>query len=340
MMFLIVGRASSRDNGTRLISTGGLGKAKAMAEFFRGRWRGTVVGRTANFSQRVLVSGGSSGGGAYNGVVGTTFEFADAQVELQWNNDAGSGWQPSAVITSMGMSSPLVITRSISADDNFPDQRDGDFDDLQVSFEYIDPLFAVDQRPFAVERGSRTMLPDGIFDTSQGVQYMGVLVRNTWFLDWHSGFPAMGMKIGIARASRAALAARGIVVRDDWQPAEQEAFGQVVDGGYVQVPDLDVGESTTIYFKVAAAIAAAMSDEIDPTRRGQKAGSRQRFGARDHRRRDPPALGPPHARSWAAKRVRAPARGPRRAQPGGGRRHPPLLLPGFPGDGPADTAQR
>jgi hypothetical protein len=50
----------------------------------------------------------------------------------------------------MGMSSPLVITRSISADDNFPNLRDGDFDDLQVSFEYVDPLFAVEQRPFAI----------------------------------------------------------------------------------------------------------------------------------------------------------------------------------------------
>jgi hypothetical protein len=62
-----------------------------MAEFFRGRWRGTVVGRNANFGERVLVSGGSSGNGSYNGVVGTTFVFADAHVELQWNNDAGSG---------------------------------------------------------------------------------------------------------------------------------------------------------------------------------------------------------------------------------------------------------
>jgi hypothetical protein len=233
-----------------------------MAEFFQGRWRATVTGRNAGFSQRVLVSGGASGNGAYNGVVGNSFEFSDAQVELQWNNDAGSGWQPSAIISSVGTSSPLVIVRFISADDNFPDQRDGDFDDLRVAFECLDPPFAVDLRPFAVERGSMVMLPDGIFDTSQGVQYMGVRVRNTWFFDWQSQFPATGMKIGISPASRASLAARGIVVRDDWQPRELDAFGQAVDGGFVRVPDLDVGESTTVYFKVDVSGAAPSKPDV------------------------------------------------------------------------------
>jgi hypothetical protein len=233
-----------------------------MAIAFQGRWRGTVVGRNAGFSQRVVVSGASAGNGTYNGVVGSSFEFTDGQVELEWNNEEGSGWQPSAVISSVGMSSPLVVTRFLSADDNFPDQRDGDFDDLQVSFEYLDPPFAVDQRPFALERGSRVMLPDGVFDTSQGVQYMGVRVRNTWFFDWQSQAPATGMKIGIAPAARSALAARGIVVRDDWLPSEAESFGQEMDGGYVRVPDLDVGESTTVYYKLDVTDAGPSKPEV------------------------------------------------------------------------------
>jgi hypothetical protein len=233
-----------------------------MAETFQGRWRAKVVGRNAGFSQRVVVTGAASGNGAYNGVVGNSFEFTGGQVELQWNNDAGSGWQPSAIISSIGMSSPLVISRFISADDNFPDQRDGDYDDLRVSFEYLDPPFAIDQRPFALERGSRVMLPDGIFDTSQGVQYMGVQVRNTWFFDWQSQTPATGMMIGIAPAARASLSARGIVVRDDWTAAEQEAFGQVVLGGYVPIPDLDVGESTTIYFKLDVSTAEPAKPDV------------------------------------------------------------------------------
>ena len=69
------------------------------------------------------------------------------------------------------MTSPLVVARFLSADDNVPSKRDGDFDDLEVAFEHLDPAFEVVQRPFALERGSLTMLPDGIFDASQGVQY-------------------------------------------------------------------------------------------------------------------------------------------------------------------------
>ena len=233
-----------------------------MATPFSGRWRGTVVGRTADFSQRVVVSGAAAGNGTYNGVVGTSFELTDGLVELEWNNEQGSGWQPSAVITSIGLSSPLVVMRTLGADDNFPDQRDGDFDDLQVSFEYLDPPFAVDVRPFALERGSRAMLPDGIFDVSQGVQYMGVRIRNTWFFDWQSQTPPTGMKIGIASSARAALAARGIAVRDDWQAAEAQAFGQEVDAGYIRVPDLDVGESTTVYFKLDVSRAGPTKPQV------------------------------------------------------------------------------
>jgi hypothetical protein len=217
---------------------------------FQGKWRGRVTGRNAGFSQRAVVSGATTGNGAYNGVVGNTFVFEDGQVELQWNNDSGSGWQPSAIISAVGMTSPLVVFKSISADDNFPDRRDGDFDDLRVWFEHLDAPFTVTRRPFAIESGSLVMMPDGIFDTSQGIQYMGVRIRNTWFFDWQSDFPETGMKIGIAPASRASLAAQGINVLDGWSSQEQQAFGQVMDGGYVRVPDLRIGEETTIYFKV------------------------------------------------------------------------------------------
>ncbi len=233
-----------------------------MPEFFQGKWRGAVTARDAAFGERVVVSGAKSGNGAYNGVVGNSFIFEDGLVELQWNNNAGSGWQPSAIISSVGMTSPLVVFRTISADDNFPDQRDGDFNDVVVSFEYLDAPFKVVQRPYAIERGSLTMMPDGVFDTSQGIQYMGVRIRNSWFFDWQSAFPATGMKIGIAPASRASLAARGVNVLDTWSAQEQQAFGQVVDDGYVRVPDLRVGEETTIYFKIDVRNAGPSKPEI------------------------------------------------------------------------------
>ncbi len=229
---------------------------------FQGKWRGTVTGRNAGFSQRVVVSGASSGNGAYNGVVGNSFVFENGQVELQWNNNSGSGWQPSAIISAIGLSSPLVVSMSLAADDNFPDQQDGDFDDLVVGFENLDPAFKATQRPFALERGSLVMLPDGIFDTSQGIQYMGVRIKNTWFFDWQSDSPATGIKIGIAPASRAALATQGVHIIDAWSPQEQQAFGQVMDGGYVRVPDLKVGEETMIYFKVDVTQAGPSKPQV------------------------------------------------------------------------------
>ena len=87
-------------------------------------------------------------------------------------------------------------------------------------------------------------------------------IRNTWFFDWQSAFPATGMKIGIAPASRAALAAQGVAVLDGWATREQQAFGQVVDAGFVRVPDLKVGEETTVYFKLDVGDANPSKPEI------------------------------------------------------------------------------
>ncbi|HAU0841658.1 TPA: hypothetical protein ACT9MX_002109 [Legionella pneumophila] len=229
---------------------------------FEGKWRATITKREAGFSQRVVVGGATSGNGSYNGVVGNSFVFEDGWVELQWNNNAGSGWQESAVISSVGMTSPLVVVKFVSADDNFPNQRDGDYDDLQVRFEHLDAPFEVTQRPYALDRGSLVMFPDGIFDASQGIQYMGVRIKNTWFFDWQSNFPATGMKIGIAPVSRSALSAAGIVVIDSWTPQEQEGFGQIMDGGFVRVPDLKINEETTIYFKLDVSNANPSKPEI------------------------------------------------------------------------------
>jgi hypothetical protein len=229
---------------------------------FKQKWRGIVIGREAGFSQRAVVSGAITGNGAYNGVVGNSFNFEDGQVELQWNNDSGSGWQESGIISAIGMTSPLVVVKFLSADDNFPGHRDGDFDDLQLKFEHLSAPFEITQRPFALERGSLTMMPDGIFDASQGVQYMGVKIKNSWFFDWSSSFPTTGMKIGIAPQSRAQLSLLGIEVLDSWTSIEQDALGQQVDGGFVRVPDLKIGEETMVYFKVNVKNASPSKPEV------------------------------------------------------------------------------
>lgn len=231
---------------------------------FSGRWRARVVGKNAGFEQRVRIIGAASGSGVYPGVVGTTFEVEGPawHADLQWNNGAGSGWQSSAVVKTVAMTSPLVVVHILRGDDNFPAQRDGDFDDLEVWFESLDPAFQVVQRPFSLDRGTLTMLPDGIFEASQGVQFMGVRIRNSWFFDWVAGGIPTGMKIGIAPASRIALASQGITILDSWSVQEQRAFGQVVDSGYVRVDELPIDAETVIYFKADFSSAAPGKPEI------------------------------------------------------------------------------
>jgi len=57
---------------------------------FNGKWRGKIIGRNAQSSQRVVVSGASSGNGAYNGVVGNSFVFEDGDAELlKWTPKFG-----------------------------------------------------------------------------------------------------------------------------------------------------------------------------------------------------------------------------------------------------------
>ena len=166
---------------------------------------------------------------------------------MEWNNGSGSGWQESAVLRAVGSISPLVLVNILRADDNFPDQRDNDFDDLVITCTDLDPIFKVTQRPFALDRGTLTMLPDGIFDASQGVQYMGVRVRNTWDFDWDI---FMGVMIGIANSSRTALQSQGIQVIDAWTSQQQQALQQEVGGGFVKIPALRRGEERTVYFKL------------------------------------------------------------------------------------------
>ncbi|MEA3012857.1 MAG: hypothetical protein QOD42_1402 [Sphingomonadales bacterium] len=235
-----------------------------MAVQFKGRWRARVFKKNSGFAQRIRVTGAAAGNGVYPGVVGQSLEFdgADTAVSLQWNNGAGSGWRDSAVLESVGMSSSIVILHFLRADDNFPAERDGDFDDLAVSFEYLDPLVEIVQRPFALDRGTLTMLPDGIFDASQGVQYMGVRIRNAWVFDWTADVLDTAMKIGIAPDSRVMLASQGIKVIDAWSPAEQQALGQVMDGGSVGVDELPIGAERMIYFKLDLANAQPGKPEI------------------------------------------------------------------------------
>src|ERR1051325_194962 len=117
----------------------------AMAEAFRGRWRLLCTGKNAGFDERFRVTGADSGNGTYDGVPGVTVDVSGANwtVTLEWNDNQGSGWQESAVQRVGGFLNPIVQTQDLRADDNFPALRDGDFDDLIVRAEQLDPIFDV-----------------------------------------------------------------------------------------------------------------------------------------------------------------------------------------------------
>ena len=220
-----------------------------MAENFDGAWRLRVVAKNAGFDQRFRVSGSAGSDGSYPGVVGAAVDVRGDgwSVELEWNDGAGSGWQPSGVLRSEGNLSPLVRQVTLAGDDSPPGQRDGDFDDLVVRAESLDPVFEVVQRPFAVDRGTLIMLPDGIFDASRGVGYMGVRIRSVGWFDWA---PGHRIRIGIAPASRTDLGSRGIRVLDAWSTAEEIALQQTMDTGFVLVLSLPRGAARTVYLKL------------------------------------------------------------------------------------------
>lgn len=233
-----------------------------MSEIFQGKWRVKVTAKNAGFEHRFRITGANNGNGTYTGIVGSeaVIDGESWTITMEWNNGSGSGWQESAVLRSTGSISPIVIINILRADDNFPDQRDNDFDDLVITCTDLDPIFEVVQRPFALDRGTLTMFPDGIFEVSQGIQYMGVRVRNTWDFDWDA---FTGVMIGIANSSRAALLSQGIKVIDSWTTQEQQALQQEVANGFAKIPALKKGAEHIVYFKMDVRNAGPSKPVID-----------------------------------------------------------------------------
>lgn len=104
------------------------------------------------------------------------------------------------------------------------------------------------------------MLPDGIFEVSQGIQYMGVRVRNSWDFDWDH---FTGVMIGIANSSRSALLSQGIKLIDTWTTQEQQALQQEITNGFAKIPALKKGAERTVYFKLDVRNASPSKPVID-----------------------------------------------------------------------------
>jgi hypothetical protein len=215
---------------------------------YQGRWQITVIGKDSAWDQRVVITGASSGGGVIAGVVGTT-QLVDGE---QWNltiehNDGTHGWQENAAV----LPDPLLengarLSQVVRSKDAYT-PTDTDPNDLVIRVDKIGPMFEVTVRPFAVDAESLLMLSDGVFLGINGLQYMGVEIKNTWG-------EAFGDELlfDISDVGRATLASFGILVLDAWTPAALMATQQTVQGRAIRIPPLEIGKKTTVYFLVDA----------------------------------------------------------------------------------------
>lgn len=111
-------------------------------ENFRGDWLVQFSSTSADFSQRFVIIGSTSSDGIYPGTAGTQISRVSGQkwsIKMEWNNNVGSGWQPSDIRTypTYLIQEGLIIT--LYADDNYENMRDFDYNDLVPRCRSLDP---------------------------------------------------------------------------------------------------------------------------------------------------------------------------------------------------------
>ncbi|HMG52823.1 MAG TPA: hypothetical protein VK601_05070, partial [Kofleriaceae bacterium] len=109
---------------------------------FYGKWSMTVVGKNADFLQRVLIEESLASDGAVPGVVGQSVAEIDGErwlVLVESSGTNGATWQASRIKRVPGVISPNGLIVTIYSDDVVPGGSDGDFDDLILQFTYLNP---------------------------------------------------------------------------------------------------------------------------------------------------------------------------------------------------------
>jgi hypothetical protein len=110
---------------------------------FEGGWLLEIASKDADFGQRFIVSGSDASDGAYPGEVGTppvTVTGLNWTVDFEWNDNAGSGWQPSAVRkTGAECTLDIGLVIILGVDDNRPEFRDNDFNDVVLRCRCVEP---------------------------------------------------------------------------------------------------------------------------------------------------------------------------------------------------------
>ena len=107
---------------------------------FYGPWSLAVIGKNADFLQRVVIEESLASDGPLSGVVGQTVAAIDGErwtVSVESSSDHGATWRASRIRRVPGVIAPEGLIVTISSDDAVPGGSDGDFDDLVVRFVYL-----------------------------------------------------------------------------------------------------------------------------------------------------------------------------------------------------------
>lgn len=114
-----------------------------MSEIFHGTWLIDVIGKDADYSQQFVIQGSDRSDGAYVADPTTPrlqVSGSEWTLTMEWNDNVSSGWQPSRVIRSpvtFTVEEGLVVI--LGVDDNWVQVADGDFNDVQLRCQNIDP---------------------------------------------------------------------------------------------------------------------------------------------------------------------------------------------------------
>jgi hypothetical protein len=225
---------------------------------YQGRWQITVIGKDSAWEQRVVISGADAGSGTLPGVVGSSRLVDGATWTLDIQHNDGSGWkQNEAVLPDPMQEIGADMLQVVRSKDHFT-PGDADPNDLVVRVDKVGPMFELPVRPYAVDAEALVMLGDGVFVGVNGLQLMGVDIRNTWGEAYEDE-----LLFDISDIGRATLATFGIVVVDTWSPALLMATQQTVVGRAIRIDPIAIGQTTTVYFQVNAINARRGKPDVD-----------------------------------------------------------------------------
>lgn len=113
-----------------------------MEEVFYGPWEVRVISKEASFDEQIVIVGSDASDGAYPGIPGGgpgPVAGSKWTLRAEWNDNAGSGWQPSDLRRSAAYTLDEGLVVTIGIDDNLDTVRDYDYNDVVVVCRSLDP---------------------------------------------------------------------------------------------------------------------------------------------------------------------------------------------------------